>query len=145
MSYLLLLVIVLIGSAQATPLTTAASKFVPNVTWLPKSALAADFSCLGRAEQAILGVTPKGIVIAVFLNGTDQRPEVMRYSAAARDASQVRLTLESLDHAPDEDPGPLPGFRRSSTCKGLNLSDGKVDSAHIYWNRDTKRFVDWVR
>ena len=92
-----------------------------------------------------MGVTSKEIVIAVFLNGTGEKPEILRYSAAVRDASQAKLRLESLDYGPDEDTGPLPGFRRSRTCKGLNLSDDMIDSAHIYWNHDAKRFDEWVR
>jgi hypothetical protein len=141
----LLVGLVFTGATQVPPIAAAASKFAPDVTWRPTSVLTADFSCRGRKEQAILGVTSKEIVIAVFLDGTSRKPEVLRYSAAARDARQAKLTLESLDYDRDEDTGPLPGFRRSRTCKGLNLSDGLVDSAHIYWNHDARRFDDWVR
>jgi hypothetical protein len=139
-----LLSIVLLGATQTSSATAAASKFVPGVTWRSNSILTADFSCRGRKEQAILGVTSTEIVIAVFLNGTTEKPEVLRYSAAARDARKARLRLESLDYSPNEDTGPLPGFRRSRTCHGLNLTDDEVDSAHIYWNHDAKRFDDWV-
>lgn len=132
-------------AAQVPTVSQAASKFVPGVTWRPKSVLTADFSCRGRKEQAILGVNAKEIVIAVFLNGLAEPPEVLRYSAEMRDAKQVQLTLESLDYDSEEAIGELPGFRRSRTCQGLNLSDGKIDSAHIYWNHDAKRFDDWVR
>jgi hypothetical protein len=130
---------------QAASLSTAATKFVPGVTWRAASAVSANFSCRGPEEHAILGVTATGIVIAVFLNGPDERPEVLRYSASARDPREVKLTIEGLDYEPNQDTGPLPGFRRSRTCKGLNLSDGMVDSAHIYWNHNAKRFDDWVR
>jgi hypothetical protein len=37
----------------------------------------------------------------------------------------------------------LPGFQQSKTCKGLNLSDGETDSAHIYWNHKALRFGEW--
>ena len=83
---------------------------------------------------------------AVFLNGTNSRPEVLRYSAKVRDPASATLQAESLDYDPKEDPGyVLSGFQRSKTCKGLNLSDGKIDSAHIYWNHESLRFDDWVR
>jgi hypothetical protein len=136
---------ILIGATQILSIAAAASKFLPDVTWRPKSVLTADFSCRGRREQAILGVTSKEIVVAVFLNGTNAKPEVLRYSAAVRDAGQAKLTFESLNFDPDQDTGPLPGFKRSRTCKGLNLSDDQTDSAHIYRNHDAKRFDDWVR
>lgn len=132
-------------AAQVPTVSQAASKFVPGVTWRPKSVLTADFSCRGRKEQAILGVNAKQIVVAVFLNGPTRPPEVLRYSAEMRDAKEVQLTLESLDYDAEDEIGDLPGFRRSRTCQGLNLSDGKIDSAHIYWNHDAKRFDDWVR
>jgi hypothetical protein len=145
MPALFLLGMILIGAVQVSPITTAAARFVPGATWRSNSVLTADFSCRGRKEQAILGVTSSEIVIAVFLNGTGEKPEILRYSAAARNISQTTLTIESLDYAPDEETGPLPGFRRSPSCQGLNLSDDRIDSAHIYWNHDTQRFADWVR
>jgi len=142
----ILSIVTLILSAAETPsLPMAAAKFVPGISWQPKSALIADFSCRGHREQAILGMTPNEIVIAVFLNGLTEKPEVLRYSAAVRDRRTVKLTIEHLDYDPKEAVGvDLPGFQRSRVCQGLNLSDGKIDSAHIYWNHDTKQFDDWT-
>ena len=134
-----------LSTAQVPSITEAAYKFVPGVTWRTKSVLTADFSCRGRKEQAILGVNDKEIVVAVFLNGPTRPPEVLRYSAEMRDAKEARLTTESLDYDPEDAVGDLPGFRRSRACKGLNLTDNKIDSAHIYWNHDARRFDDWVR
>jgi hypothetical protein len=123
----------------------AAKKYVPDVEWQPKTVIAADFSCRGRKEQAILGTNSADIVIAVFLNGTTQKPEVLRYSAKVRNASSAELTVEDLNFDPKDVIGvDLPGFKRSSTCKGLNLSDGRSDSAHIYWNHEDRMFDDWV-
>lgn len=138
--------VVFLAALQASPVNVAASRFVPNVTWRTESVLTADFSCRGRKEQAILGSTVEEIVIAVFVNGTNERPKLLRYSATARDARTAKLTLESLDYDPEEEAGgPLRGFQRSKTCKGLNLSDQKIDSAHIYWNHNANEFDDWVR
>jgi len=139
----LLAVALMLNAAQAPSIVEAAATFVPGVSWRPESVLTADFTCRGRKEQAILGVTAREIVIVVFLNGSADKPEVLRYSAEARDPNEVKLTIESLDFDPAGDLGDLPGFRRSRTCKGLNLSDGKVDSAHIYWNHDAQHFDDW--
>lgn len=144
MRILMLAFSLVLAAAETASVPATASKFVPGVTWRPESVLVADFSCRGRQEQAILGVTTKEIVIAVFLNGLTGKPEVLRYSATARDPNEVKLTLESLDYDPKDRVGDLHGFRRSRTCKGLNLSDEKIDSAHIYWNHDAKRFDDWV-
>jgi hypothetical protein len=122
----------------------AATKHVAGFVWQSGSAVTGDFSCRGRRQQAILGLSTSEIVIAVFVNGLETRPEVLRYSAKARNPKNVKLTTEELDFSPTEDLGyELPGFQRSKSCRGLNLSDGQTDSAHIYWNRDAHRFEDW--
>ena len=124
----------------------AAGRYEPSVTWRPASVVGGDLNCDERQDHAILGTSHADIVVAVFLAGTNQRPEVLRYSSGVRDPASVVLMIEDLDHDTKTDGGSgLPGFRRSKTCKGLNLSDGKMDAAHIYWNHDDKRFSDWVR
>jgi len=126
-------------------LEKAATKYVTAVTWRRDSALAGNFTCAGRTEQAILGVSKTEIVIAVFAHGLGMRPEVLRYSTESRNPTTVKLGSESLDYDPKQEIGYSPdGFRRSRTCKGLNLSDGETDSAHIYWNEKLHRFDDWT-
>jgi hypothetical protein len=83
-------------------------------------------------------------VIAVFLNGLKRLPEILRYSSKARNAATAVLAVEDLDYDPPQALGyDLPGFQQSKTCKGLNLSDGETDSAHIYWNHKALRFGEW--
>jgi hypothetical protein len=126
-------------------LEKAAAKYVAKVIWRRDSALAGNFTCAGRAEQAILGVNKTEIVIAVFVHGLNKEPEVLRYSAERRNPRIAKLTIESLDYDPKETIGYDPeGFKRSGSCKGLNLSDGETDSAHIYWNEKLHRFSDWT-
>lgn len=133
-------------SAQELSIVAAAARHVPGVVWRKDSVVVGDFTCRGRTEEAILGTSQSEIVIAVFLNGLHRRPEALRYSALARDPASATLETESLDYDPMAELGqPLPGFRSSKRCTGLNLSDGKIDSAHIYWNHDARRFHDWVR
>jgi hypothetical protein len=63
-----------------------------------------------------------------------------------RHPATAEIKAENLDYDPQEDPGyVLPGFRRSKTCKGLNLADMKIDSAHIYWNHEVRQFDNWSR
>jgi hypothetical protein len=123
----------------------AAMKFISGMDWQRRSVVSGNFSCHGRKEQAILGVTASEIVIAVFVNGLDMRPEVLRYSGKARNPKTAELKIEDLDYDPKEMIGSdLDGFKRSKSCKGLNLSDGETDSAHIYWNHKLQRFEDWT-
>lgn len=57
------------------------------------------------------------------------------------------LSKEDLDFEVAElesEVGELPeGLQPSKTCFGLNLSDGKTDSAHIFWDRKTGRLESW--
>lgn len=122
----------------------AAAKYVPGVTWQARSVISGNFTCRGRIEHAILGVSASNVVIAVFVEGIKARPKVLRYSAKNRETA--KLATESLDYDPREDPGyGLPGFQSSKSCMGLNLSDDSTDSAHIYWNHEARRFDDWSR
>ena len=140
-----LLTVLLQAANSQTTVAAAATKFVPNVKWQPKTVVIADFTCRGKKEQAILGSNSTDIVVAVFVKGTSQRPEILQYSAKVRNAASAELTIEDQDYNPRDEIGvDLPGFRRSKTCKGLNLTDGRSDSAHIYWNHEAQRFDDWV-
>lgn len=135
---------VLIGRDPSV--AAAAAKYVSGVTWRANSVVSADFACSGKVGSAILGTSSSEIVIAVFLRGASSPPEILRYSARVRNPATARLGIEGLDYDPEKDPGyPLPGFQRSKRCKGLNLSDGDTDSAHIYWNHIYMRFEDWGR
>ena len=135
---------VLLAQAPAS-VERAATKYVAGVAWRRHSIVSGNFTCQGRKEQAILGVSKSEIVIAVFVNGFDARPEVLRYSGKARNPKTAKLEIEDLDYDPKEMiGGDLDGFRRSKSCKGLNLSDGGTDSAHIYWSHKSRRFEDWT-
>jgi hypothetical protein len=134
------LALVLAAACPAqTSLIRAASRFVPGVTWKPKSVVVADFTCEGRKQQAILGVNTKHpvVVVAIFVRGTNTKPVVFEFSKSPKYA---RLEAESLDYELDYD---LPGFRRSTTCKGLVVSDDEIDPSHLYWNHDAKVFGRW--
>lgn len=146
---LLLLCAPLVASAEVpAAVVAAASKIVPGVTWKTESIVVGNFSCRGRIESAILGATKSEIVIAVFVAGISKPPKLLRYSTKTRDPSTSELKIEDGDFDSKEfqsEVGYLPdGLRPSKTCKGLNLSDGKIDSSHIYWNHNTKQFSDWV-
>ena len=146
--FLVLLCVPALASAQAPEIVAAATKFVPGVKWKPESIVVGDFSCHGETDRAILGTSKSEIVVVVFLGSLTKRPKVLRYSASARDPATAELTTENIDFEPkkfESEFGYVPeGLRPSKTCQGLNMSDGKIDSAHIYWNHNAKEFGDWV-
>ena len=118
---------------------SAAAKYDPSISWYPDSVVTGDFKCRGRKQQAIMGIGPSETVIAIFLNGTKEKPVVLRDSSRNRDA--VWLATESLDYDLEKLRGhSRPGFRRSRTCKGLVLSDSEINSLHIYWDHTLEKF-----
>ena len=131
-----------------SPTMTSAEKFIKGVKWRQKSVVVGDFSCSGKQEQAILGSSRKDIVVAIFHQGLTKQPEVLRYSASTRNPTKTILVIEDQDYDPkqlESEVGYIPkGMLPSKNCKGLNISDGEIDSVHIYWNHDTKHFSDWV-
>jgi hypothetical protein len=118
----------------------AAARYVPGVTWHADSVIRADLTCRGRKQTAILGESSAAVVVAVFLNGLDHRPDVLRFTFPR---GSTKLEAEDLDYDPKDLDYPLPGFQRSKNCKGLSLDDGETDPAHLYWNHKSARFDFW--
>jgi hypothetical protein len=137
-----------VAFAETGSVPAAAKRFFPGINWKPASVVIGDFSCQGRIEQAVLGTTKTEIVVAVFVGSLARAPKLLRFSAASRDPATSTLTVEDGDFDPaqfEREVGYIPdGMRPSKTCKGLNLCDGNIDSAHIYWNHNAKQFVAWV-
>ena len=134
--------------AQVNATLKAAAKFMPEVHWKTGSALMGDFACHRQIDHALVGVDATNIIVAVFLGTLSKPPQVLRFSKTARSPETAKLTLEDGDFDPkqfERELGYLPdGMRPSKTCKGLALSDGEVDAAHIYWNHNAKVFSAWV-
>jgi hypothetical protein len=147
MMSLLLALLFQITTAQRQQVLNAANKFMPGITWQAKSVLIGDFSCRGRSEQAILGTSHsetarRYAVAAIFLDGLDKQPELFFDDLHITD--DVKLIVESLDFDPQETLGhSLQGFKRSKTCKGLNMDDNQTDSLHIYWDAKSRDFDAW--
>lgn len=133
----------LLTASAAAEILDAAHRFLPDVRWQSSSVVSADCTCQGNQEVALLGTTAEEIVVAVFLGGTSSEPEVLRYSAKARNAATAKLSIESGGQ--DLDAPSLPAGMQSQKCQGLRMDDGEVDAAHIYWNPKTRKFADWVR
>jgi hypothetical protein len=136
------------GDATASnKVESAAKRFEPTISWRANSVLDGNFSCKGRREKAILGTSKSEIVIAVFLHGLTNKPEILRFSATSRRLESVTLIIESLDFTTEEFEGEVEsvpsGLQPSKVCVGLNLSDQLTDSTHVYWNRKTARFESW--
>ena len=110
----------------------------PEVRWDPKSGVRADFDCDGRPDRAFLGRND-GRVYVGLVRAADQKPEVLDFAVDGRFqeaicAEPAKLVVESLDYDPTDAVGPIDGFRRSTTCQGLELSGGECDSIHLFWN-----------
>ena len=107
-----------------------------KVRWDGKSDLRADFDGDGRPDQAFLGRKAGRVYVGV-VRAAAQQPEVLDFAVDAGAqkaicAEPAKLVVESLDYDPTDAVGPIEGFRRSRTAKGLRLSGGDCDSIHLF-------------
>lgn len=141
------------NSANGTPRTARSILRAADSTvdWDSASAIIGDIDCDRHVDTAMIGRTSRTIQVGI-VSGVSTRPHISTINIAsevqnALPTGNVSLTTESIDYDPVTDeggPGALEGFRRSSTCIGLNLSDGETDSMHMYWNHLANR-LDWWR
>jgi hypothetical protein len=131
-------------AALRIAIVSAANKYVPGITWHSESIIIGDFTCRGRKEQAILGITQQEIIVAVFIDGLDTKPEIVHDKIHV--PADAQLEIEGMDYDPKDQIGAtLEGFQRSKICNGLNIADDHTDSFHVYWNHRAHEFNWWSR
>jgi hypothetical protein len=147
---LLTLSVVLLGSCRSIhePDVKLLSSTTPDARWDAES-LRADFDCDGQVDVAQLGHRA-GEVIVGIVPATGREPQLLTFAVGARQhqaicAEPARLALESLADGLQDDVGPIPGYPKSTSCKGLELSGGECDSVHVFWNTSSHRFEWWRR
>lgn len=127
----------------------AAERFVKEPEWRSASVLEADFSCSGKLQKAILGTWANEIVVAIFTQGITHPPSVVKFDAGNRNGKAAKIRLDDYNLTADEIAGvsgEMPvGYRPSTTCHGVRLSDDSHEAAHIYWNHDNQRFDTWAQ
>jgi hypothetical protein len=128
-------------------LLAAARTFRPDIDWIESSRVSADFDCDGQKDLAIVGRGPHEVVLAVFRGGKGGRPDAVAWPATRFVGQSLSLSIERLDVS-DADfqqmTGRKPdGYRRSSRCFGLQLTDGEKDAVHLYWYRKRNEFGVW--
>lgn len=147
LSFALLALLPAYALAANSPVFDSANKMVPGVKWQAKSVQTGDFSCKGKVESAILGTQKTEVVVAIFLDGVNKAPKVLRFASTERDPKTTVLSIEDQNFNPKamkEEMGEIPqGMLPSKTCKALHVEDGKIDAIHIYWNHVSKAFADW--
>lgn len=134
---------------QAAAVRAAAEKFTGGLMWRPATLLTADFNCTGKVQYAMLGTSTKEIAVAIFTDGLDRPPALLRFEGDALSivGSKIRLddyTLSAADIADIAGAAPV-GYRPSGACHGVRLSDDRSEAAHIYWDHDNQRFDSWVQ
>ncbi len=135
-----------------TKLVELVQKKYPGVKWDTKSMKKADFNCDGKGDFALLGKEGSKVAVAVVLGPLTDNSKILitrllvgKNSQDSLCSPRAKLSIEDQDYDPAEnfDGVPLPGFRRSKTCKGINVSDGESDSFHFFWNHDLKSLQWW--
>ena len=134
------------SSQQDAPLRALRAAY-PLVTWETAS-VHGDFDCDSVPGDARIGRYRGHLFVGLYFAGRKQ-VDILEFavSAAVQQAicaEPATLTTESLDFDPSAaGVGPLPGFHRSVSCKGLRLAGGECDPVHIYWNHDQRQITWW--
>ena len=72
-------------------------------------------------------------------------PRLLRFTEVS--PATARLMVESLNQpaaALKNELGAVPsGWRRSTTCQGLNVGDGETDAFHLYWHATLRGLAFW--
>lgn len=124
--------------------------FADEVIWKEASSVSADINCDGIPDTAKLGFLDNYVRLLVTINpdGPSQFIDFGLGMPSQQDAPCGRdpvLTIEYMDYDLVEIFGENPeGFKRSKTCKGLNINAGECDSMHIFWNHETNH-INWWR
>ncbi len=133
---------------ETTEFARAIKSSHPHVQWQQNSVLKADLTCRAQQDVAMLGVNGSRLMVAILAKAVTKKPIVLEIDADLL-AEQTTMSIESQDFemgtGEPGDVGPLPGFKRSKICKGLQLDDDRIDSVHIYWNRIDGKFQTWQR
>ena len=135
--------------AKGNAVRAAAEKMTGGFAWRASTLLTADFNCTGTMQYAMLGTSIKEIAVAIFTDGLDQPPALLRFEADALSIVESKIRLDDYALSAAEITGitgTLPvGYRPSSQCHGVRLSDDRIEAAHIYWDHDNRRFDSWVQ
>lgn len=136
-------------TGAAETVRNAAERVGTGVAWDAKSVLEADFSCTGKVQYAILGVSANEIVVAIFNRGLDQAPERLRFDADDHDIRVAKIRRDDYTLSVAEITGlsgtaPV-GYKPSDKCYGVRLSDDGAQAAHIYWDHEHQRFDSWAQ
>jgi hypothetical protein len=132
---------------QGMAVQAAAEKFTGGFLWRASTLLSADFNCTGKAQYALLGTSTKEIAVAIFSDGLNQPPSLLRFEADGMSIIESKIRLDDYSLSAAEIAGltgetPV-GYRPSDKCHGVRLSDDRSDAAHIYWDYDHQRFDSW--
>ena len=127
-------------------------KHNPKVKW--ESIIGQDdVNCDGKKDYIVVGKVNNRLHVAVVLGPLSDKSKVSsiniglgseRYqdSLGEKDPS---IRIVSLDYDPKEVTGfPAEGFKRSKTCKGIEIGGEETDEFNVYWNHK-KNILDWWR
>jgi hypothetical protein len=116
----------------------------PTVTWVPSSLLKADFDFDGKDDYAFGGRAGARYVVGIVKGPVTDRSKYWTLGFSQNAGDQGALCSTSTASITPETPDIEGLDALPPNSKGINLADGACDSFHIYWDRQTKRFV-WSR
>ncbi len=113
----------------------------------------ADINCDGKQDYIAIGKVNNRLYVAVAIGPLSDKSKVSSINIGlGNEGSQDSLgeknpsmRIVPLDYDPKEATGfPVEGFKRSKTCKGVEIGGEETDEFNVYWNHK-KSSLDWWR
>jgi hypothetical protein len=127
-------------------------KHNPKVKW-ERMLGQADINCDGKQDYIAIGKAKNRLYVAVAIGPLSDKSKVSSINIGLGNEgyqdslgeTNPSVRIVSLDYDPKETTGlTVEGFKRSKTCKGVEIGGEETDEFNVYWNHK-KDSLDWWR
>lgn len=124
----------------------------PKIKW-ERMLGKADINCDGKQDYIAIGKAKNRLYVAVVIDPLNEKSKVSSINIGlGNEGSQDSLgetnpsvRIVPLDYDPKEATGlAAEGFKRSKSCKGVEIGGEETDEFNVYWNHK-KGILDWWR
>lgn len=145
------------AQSTATPLIIL-SKKEPNIKWNTKSLIKGDFDYDGVTDFALRGRKGKVFVLRIVKGALNNRSksQMLEFGEDAGDQGSLCSVDKAIINTDDLDkdymefakdylePRYIKAFARlPKSSKGITVSDRMCDSFHVFWDKQTNKFIWW--
>jgi hypothetical protein len=134
------------------------SKQQPTIKWNAKSLVKGDFDFDGVADFALRGRKEKIFILGIVKGALNNKSKIqmLKFSADSGDQGSLCSVDKAIIETDDLDkdyiefakdylePKYIKAFARlPKDSKGITISDKMCDSFHVFWDKQTNKFIWW--